>query len=324
MVSHFRRRLLLASAGACMLPAPVVHAQSWPQRPIRLIVPYPVGGLTDNVARALGEEVGRILGQTIIVDNRPGAGGKIGFDAVRTAAPDGYTIGEVVPALMVTLPLTDRSFGINPKDFAPISLSVRTTQVLVVDARLNLRSLKDFVAYAKQHPDKLSYGTPGVGTSFHFNVVRMMHDLGLQPGLHAPYKGEAPALTDLAGGVIQYMLTSNPSSALITAGKIVPIAVAAQARLAALPDVPTFAEQGSSFATDGWVGFVAPAAVPTAILDRLSQAFAQALKAPKVQQSLRNMGYVPDGAAGKDFSRIIDAQTADYAALIKSGAIKLD
>lgn len=323
MISSSRRKFVLASAGACMLQSTGVHAQNWPQRPIKLVVAYPAGGLTDIIARVFGQEVGRILGQPVIVENRPGAGGKIGFDAVRLSPSDGYTISIVVPALMVTLPLTDPNFGINPKDFTPISLAVRTHQVLVVNADLKIRTLKDFVAYAKQNADKLSYGTPGVGTSFHFNVVRMAQKLGIKPGLHAPYKGEAPALNDLAGGQIQYMLTSSPSSPLITAGKIVPIAVASEARIAPLPNVPTFAEQGSDFVTDGWVGFVAPASVPGVIVERLGAAFAQASKAPEIRERLRVMGYTPDGRTSKDFAKVIQTQTTDYTELIKSGAIQL-
>ncbi|ODS65760.1 MAG: hypothetical protein ABS43_31375 [Bordetella sp. SCN 67-23] len=315
---------MLAGCSASILFASAAAAQPWPQRPVRLIVPYPVGGLTDNISRTLGDEVARLLGQNVIIENRAGAGGKIGLDLLKQSPADGYTIGLAVTANMVTLPLTNPNFGIDPaRDFEPITLAVRTHQVLVVSEQLKVRTLKDFVAYAKQHPDRLSYGTPGAGTSFHFNIVRMEQKLGIR-GLHIPYKGEGPVLADLASGQIQFTLTSNPSSGLIASGKIVPLAVASKSRIAPFPDLPTFAELGVDFASDGWVGYVAPKGVPEAILDRLNAAFVQAVQSPKVQQTLRTMGYTPDGSSRKEFAKVIADNTATYSELLRSGAVKLE
>lgn len=326
MTSHIRRTLLLAgcSVAASALFASASLAQSWPQRPIKLIVPYPVGGLTDNVSRAIGEEVGRLLGQNVVIENRAGAGGKIGLDLLKQSPPDGYTIGLAVPANMVTLPLTNPNYGLDPMaDFEPITRAVRTHQVLVVSGQLNVKTIPEFVEYARRNPDKLSYGTPGAGTSFHFNVVRMEQKLGIK-GLHVPYKGEGPVLTDLAAGQIQYMLTSNPSSGLIASGKIVPLAVASKSRIAPLPDLPTFAEQGFDFASDGWVGYIAPKGVPVEILDRLNQAFVEAVRSPKLQAALVTMGYTPDGSSREEFARTIAENTETYSQLLKSGLVRLE
>lgn len=323
MISRIRRALLLGGCGASILVASGAAAQAWPQRPIRLIVPYPVGGLTDNISRTLGEEVGRLLGQNVIIENRAGAGGKVGMDLIRQAPPDGYTIGLATTAAMVTLPLTNPNYGIKPQDFELITLAVRTHRVLVVSEQMKVRSLKEFIAYAKQHPNSISYGIPGVGTSFHFGAALLQQTLGIG-GVQVSYTGEGPMLTDLASGQIQYGLTGNSSSGLFATGKLVPIAVAARERIVTLPDVPTFMESGIDYTSGAWNGFVAPKGVPGEILDRLNAAFLQALQSPKVQQTFRTMGFTPDGTSRQEFARVILEDTHTYSGMLRSGAVKLN
>jgi tripartite-type tricarboxylate transporter receptor subunit TctC len=301
------------------------HA-AWPEKPITLIIPYSPGGLTDVVARTMMEDVGKNLGQPIITENRAGAGGKIGLEQVKRAPKDGYTIALVVPALMVTLPLTDKNFGLAPlKDFEPITIAVDTFTVLVLSQKAlpGVGSLKEFIAYAKGNPGKLNYATPGAGTSRHFDNVIFAQRIGFDP-VHIPYKGEAPALTDLASGVYQYMLASQSAKSFVDAKRIVPIAVASAQRVASFPNIPTFRELGVDFTTNGWVGFVAPAGTPVEILDRLNNAMGQTIRAAKVNQAFVGMGYLPVANTRREFRDSVEKDTQRYAELVRTGAVKIE
>lgn len=317
-----KRRLaaLMLSLCAAALPA---HA--WPDKTITVVVPYSAGGLTDFVARAVSDEVGRQLGQSVVIDNRPGAGGKIGLDQVRRSPKDGYTLALVVPATMATLPLTDKNFGIKPlQDFAPITIAVDTAVMLVANKqRFSNAKLEDFVATVKAQNGKANYATPGAGTSFHFNSVLLNNKLGLQ-ALHVPYKGEINALNDLVSGVIDYMLAGQGARAYIDAQRLWPIAVTASTRLTPYPDVPTFRELGIDFVTDGWVGFAAPAGVPPEVLERLNTAFVNAIKAPAVRKMLVDAGMVPVGNSPTEFRKIIEEMTVRYSEMLRTGAVKIN
>ncbi|MCW5627436.1 MAG: tripartite tricarboxylate transporter substrate binding protein [Rhodoferax sp.] len=314
-------RLLLALAAGLSLS--VAHAQ-WPDKPIRIVVPYPAGGLTDIVTRVLSDEVGRNLGTTVIVENKAGAGGQIGLDAVLRAPSDGYTVALVVPATMVTLPLTNPNFRIKPlEQFAPITVAVDTFLSLVVDPKLGPRTLPEFIDYAKKNPGKLNYGTPGVGTSFHFNNVMMARKLGIDT-VHVPYQGEVKILTDLSGGLLQYALVTNTAKPFIDGGKVQPIAVTSATRVVSLPDVPTFKEAGSDFTSDGWVGYVAAAGTPKPIMDKLNAAFVKALRTPAVRDRLTDMGYVVSGNSPEAFADIVREATQRYSDVLKAGQIKLN
>ena len=314
------RVLTALLAGLAMTAA---HAE-WPDRPIRLIVPYPAGGLTDIVTRVLSDEVGRNLGATIIVDNKSGAGGQIGLDAMLRSPSDGYTVGLVVPATMVTLPLTNPNFKIKPlEQFAPITMVVDTYLSLVVDPKLGPNNLQEFIDYAKKNPGKLNYGTPGVGTSYHFNNVMMARKLGIDT-VHVPYQGEVQILTDVAGGLLQYALVTNTAKPFIDGGKVKALAVTSAKRVVSLPKVPTFKEAGSEFTSDGWVGYVAAAGTPKPIMDKLNAAFVKALQAPAVRQRLSDMGYVITGNSPEEFTAVVREMTKRYADVLKAGHIKLD
>ncbi len=298
---------------------------AWPEKPITLIVPFPAGGLTDAVSRSLAEEVGRLLGQPLIVDSRPGANGRIGLEQLARAPKDGYTIAVTVPGLMIFQPLTEKTYKFDPlKDFEPITIAVDTYNVLVTHPGVSpTGDLREFVAKAKAQPGVMNYGTPGSGSSFHFNSVVLTDKLGIKAA-HVSYRGEAPALIDLAGGSIQFMLAGQSARPYIQDGKIKPIAVTARQRVAILPNVPTFAELGVDFRTDGWVGYVAPAGVPKEVLDRLSDAFRTAIKLPKVREQIATMGYEPVGNSREEFRSLIKDRLEHYRGLIKSGAVKLE
>lgn len=316
------KRILLAAAS---LVAAHSAFADWPERPITLIVPYSAGGLTDTVSRAIAQEVGKNLGQPILIDNRVGAGGKVGLDQLKRAPKDGYTIGLAVPATMSTLPLTDPNFNLQPlKDFDPITIAVDTFLVLVADPKA-YRSAKlgDFVNQSRQLGSRLNYATPGAGTSRHFDSVILLQKLGLA-AQHIPFRGEAPSLTALASGEIQFLLASDSARPLIEAGRIRPIAVAAAQRVISLPEVPTFAELGVDFQSSGWVGYIAPAGVPNNIMDRLNRAFVDALRAPAVREALVGMGYQPVASSRRAFRETVEKDTQRYKALLASGAVKID
>lgn len=316
----------VASAIAALLAGlSMAAAQAqWPDRPIKLIVPYPAGGLTDIVTRVLSDEVGKNLGTTIVVENKAGAGGQIGLDTILRAPADGYTIGLVVPATMITLPLTNPNFKIKPlEQFAPITMVVDTYLSLVVDPKLGPKTLMEFIDYAKKHPGKLNYGTPGIGTSYHFNNVMMARKLGIDT-VHVPYQGEVKILTDLTGGLLQYALVTNTAKPFIDSGKVLALAVTTGKRVVSLPNVPTFKEAGADFTSDGWVGYVAAAATPKPVMDKLNAAFVKALQAPAVRQRLTEMGYVVSGNSPEQFTAVVREATKRYSDVITAGQIKLD
>lgn len=313
----------LLAALACSLYSAAWAA--WPSKPITLIVPYAAGGLTDNVTRALSDEVSRQLGQPVVVDNRTGAGGKIGLEQLARAPKDGYTIGLVVPATMIFLPLTDKGMKVNPsKDLDLITVAVDTYYVLVTARQIaSSGKFADFVSYAKAHPGQLSYGTPGVGTGFHFNNVLLATKLGIK-ATHVPYRGESAALIDLAGGSIQYMMAGESAKAYVDDGKINALAVTSAQRVASYPNVPTMKELGVDFQTDGWVGYAAPAGTPKDVMDKLNAAFVAAVKSPKVQAVFKGMGYTPVGSSRQDFRQRVEDSFEKYRRLMESGDIKID
>ncbi len=316
-------RTLFAAGMASVFAVPSLANPKWPERPIKLVVPYPAGGLTDVVSRLVGDEAGRLLGTSVVIENRAGAGGQIGLQTVLQAPKDGYTVALVVPATMVTLPLTNPNYKIKPlQDFEPITIAVNTYLTLVADHKLGFKSLQDFVAYAKKNPGKMSYGIPGTGTSFHFNNVIMALKLGID-AVPVPYTGEVQILNDIVGGQLQYALVSNAGKNFIDNNQVAALAVTSQQRVSSLPNTPTFKEAGHDFATDGWVGYVVAKGTPAPITKKLHEAFVAALNSPNVKQKLTEMGYQVVGNTPEQFRKIVQESEQKYSSLIKSGAVKL-
>ena len=326
-----RRRWLSATFSALALAAslatPVAaqaQAEAWPNKPIKLIVPYPPGGLTDIVSRAISEELGRQLGGQVVIENKAGAGGQVGLEQLLQAPRDGHTLALVVPATMITLPLTNPSYKIKPlEQLEPITAAVDTFLTLVVDSKLGVKSVQEFTALAKRNPGKFNYGTPGVGTSFHFNNVAMASKLGIDT-VHVPYQGEVKILTDIAGGALQYALVTNTAKSFIDSGQVRALAVTSAKRVVSMPSVPTFKEGGVDFQSDGWVGYVVAKGTPKPLVDRISAAFTKTLQNPAVNKRLSDMGYIVNGSSPEQFTREIQEGTKTYGDLIRSGRIKLD
>jgi tripartite-type tricarboxylate transporter receptor subunit TctC len=318
-------RLARPWAAGLMLGALALTAVAgpWPERPVRIVVPYPAGGLTDVVTRVVAEELGRQIGKPVVVENKSGAGGMIGLQAVLQAPRDGHTIALVVPATMITLPLTSSSYKIKPlQDFEPITAAVDTFLTLVVSPSLGIKTLPDFVAYARRNEGKLNYGTPGAGTSFHLNNLLMARKLGIR-ATHVPYQGEVQFLNDVASGVLQYALVSSAGKTYIDNGRVVPLAMTAPARSSSLPNVPTFGEQSVDFTTDGWVGYALASGTPPEAVEQVSAALMKAIRSPAASKRLSDMGFIVVGNDRASFKASILRSTKTYEELVTSGEVKV-
>ncbi|MGO4158473.1 tripartite tricarboxylate transporter substrate binding protein [Cupriavidus sp. YAF13] len=299
------------------------NAAGYPDHPIRLVVPYPAGGAADTVARILAAPLGAKLGQTVVVDNRPGASGVIGAGAVAKAAADGYTLlldataHSVNPSLQPRLPYDTN------KDFVPVSLVVLVPNLLVVPPNSPFNKPQDLIAAAKAKPGKLSYASAGPGTAQHLAAALFSQQSGLNL-LHVPYKGGAPALSDLMGGQVDLMFSNMAASyPLVKGQKLKVLATTGTKRAPALPDTPTVAESGlAGYQVYEWNGLFAPAGTPPAIVDRLSGLVRQILQSPAVRQRLLAIGAEPAGSTPAEFRRFVDSETAQWAQVIKDGSIK--
>ncbi|CAM3031185.1 MULTISPECIES: tripartite tricarboxylate transporter substrate binding protein BugE [Cupriavidus] len=296
------KAVLNAGAAACIAAlglahAGLAHAQSYPAKPIRLIVPFAAGGTTDIVARAVSDGLGRELGQPVVVENRGGGGGAIGADALAKSAPDGYTLGIATVSTMATNPATNPKNPYDPlKDFAPITNLVNVPNVLTVNPKVPAKTLKEFVAMLKANPGKYSYASAGKGSISHLDG-ELFKDITQTDMVHIPYRGSGPALNDTLAGQVNAQFDNLPSSMPhIQAGKLRALAVAAPKRVEGLPDVPTFAEAGMKDMNNmAWYGLVAPAGTPAAIITRVHDAAVKALQDPNVKRRLADSGAYTDG-----------------------------
>ena len=299
------------AAAIALLAAPLLaaHAAEFPSKPIRFIVPYTPGGTTDLVARTVGQQVSQKLGQPVLIDNRGGAGGNIGMDAVAKAAPDGYTIGFGAISTNALNPHIYKSMAFDPRrDFTAISLLGTSTIVLEVPASSPIRSVSDLVAAAKKNPG-LPYATAGAGTSMNLAGVMFAQMTGTEL-VHVAYNGSGPAITDMLGNNIGLMFDNLPASLPhIQAGKLRALAVAGPARSPSLPDVPTMAEAGlKGYALDPWFGVYGPANLPAPIVKALNEAFVEALAMPEVKAKLQQAGFSPRGSTAQELATLTQTE----------------
>ena len=302
-------------------------AQQYPTKPIKIIVPYTAGGTTDLLARTVGHKLSERWKQPVIIDNRPGANGIIGMDLVAKAPPDGYTLGIASPGThAVNETLYASTIPHKPqKDFVPVSLAVRAPMVLVVNASVPVKNVKELIAYVKANPGKLSIASGGSGSSQHIAAEQLKTMAGIDM-VHIPYKGGGAAYIDLLGGQVQVMIDAlQQSMPHIKSGKLRPIAVASAQRLPQLPDVPTLAESGvPGYESSAWYGFVAPAGTPKEIVNQLSQEIARILQLSDVKETLASPGLVPVGSTPEQFADFIARETEKDAKVIKAANIKAD
>lgn len=312
-MTTFTRTLCLAAAGGALLWGSAAQAQAdastYPNRPVRLIVGMPPGGATDIMARVIGEKLGATLGQPFVVDNRPGAGGIIGTEAVAKAAPDGHTISLILSGAVIANQFVYSKLPYNPdKDFSYIAQVMEGVVVLTADAKAPYNNAKEFAAYAKANPGKVSYGSYSTGSYGHVVMAYMDKQLGADM-THVAYKGEAPMIQGMLGGEAQLgfgsVMNMGPH---VQAGKFKYLGVSGPTRMAALPNVPTLAEQGltdAPYRISGWAGFIAPAATPKPIIDKLAAAIHTAMADPAIQKRIRDMGFEPtlDSSPAKNMAR---------------------
>ncbi|MDQ3025536.1 MAG: tripartite tricarboxylate transporter substrate binding protein [Pseudomonadota bacterium] len=302
------------------------QAQPYPSKPIRFVVPYPAGGPLDTVARLLAQKVSESVGQPVVVDNKPGAGGNIGADIVAKSPADGYTILMGAVATHAINPTLYASIPYDPvRDFAPITQVASTPNVLVVNPGVPAASVAEFIAYAKANPGKLNFGSGSTGSAGHLAGELFKAMAGVEM-THVPYKGAAPAMNDLIGGQIQLMFDNLASSlGQVRAGKVRALAVTTAKRTPLAPELPTIAEAGlPSFDISTWFGVFAPAGTPREALDRLHAQFTRALAAPDVREKMQNLGAEPVGNRPEEFAAYIRAEGEKYARVIKASGAKAD
>jgi tripartite-type tricarboxylate transporter receptor subunit TctC len=318
---RFGRVALAIVAIACM--ASPAQPQGYPNRTIRMIAPFPAGGLVDVLARAIGEELAKTLGQPIIVENKPGAGGNIGADIVAKAEPDGYTLLMTSPGIQSINQFLYKTMPFEPdKAFAPISLVADMSMLVVVHPKINVNTLADLIGAARANPGKLTFGSAGVGTTGHLGQALLTHVAQINL-THVPYRGAAPSVTDLIAGQIDGVV-DNPPTVMphIRAGTIIPLAVAAKQRLAVLPEVPTSAEAGlPGWEASSWFGVVAPAATPPDIIKRLHGEIAKAVRQPSMERFTTQSGARMVGNSPEEFSRLIVDERKKWGEIIKAANI---
>jgi tripartite-type tricarboxylate transporter receptor subunit TctC len=316
---------LLALLALCCSPL-LAAAQSYPARPITLIVPFPPGGSTDIIGRIAADGLARELGQPLVVDNRGGAGGAIGAKAIADAAPDGYTLGIATVSTHVVNPIVHHDLRYDAlADFTFVAEIASVPNVVSVHPSVPARTLGELVAYAKQHPGKLNFGTPGVGSLGHLIGETFKYSAKIDM-THVPYRGAGPALNDALAGQVQVLFDNLPSSLPhLQAGKLRALAVAAEKRIANLPDVPTFAETGHPLVNDpSWFGLIGPAHLPADVVSRVHAALAATLKQPEVLKRLDAAASTPVGNSPEAFRKVVADALANTRKVVREANLKFD
>jgi tripartite-type tricarboxylate transporter receptor subunit TctC len=317
-----RRRLLLAALGAAASPAALAQQA----KNLRVIVPFPPGGSTDILARAVGGKLAQALGMALLVENRPGAGGSLGAAEAAKAEADGNTLLMGHIGTLAVNPALYPRLGYDPlKSFTPVAWVARVPNVLVINAHSPIKNFAEFIAHARAKPGQLTFSSGGNGSAAHitFEYLKLKTKIFM---LHIPYRGTAPSITDLLGGQVDATFTGAPTVLPhIRAGKLRALAVSSTQRLAALPDVPTVAESGyPGFEADQWYGFVAPAATPAAAVARLNAAINKALQDPAVAQQLATEGAIPTPTTPKAYGDLIAREIPRWAEVVRAGNVKPD
>jgi tripartite-type tricarboxylate transporter receptor subunit TctC len=326
MSCHFPSRrhvlaLAAALAGGAALP---LHAQSpaWPDKPIKLVVGYAAGGATDVIARIVGTRLGEQLGQPVIVDNRAGANSNLGAELVARSPADGYTLYVFTIANTINASLYDK-LGYDPlKDFEPIGLMAKIPNILVVNEKLPIRTVADYIRFAKDAPDGITFASSGSGSSIHLSgeMFKMTARLRM---LHVPYRGSAPAINDLLGGQVQSMFDNTPSALPhVRGGKLRAIAITSAQRSPLLPDVPTLAESGfPGFDVQSWFGLAAPAGTPRAVVNRINSELGKVLASPDIRDRLVNLAATPSPGTPEAFRSFTVSEVRRWQEVVKlSGA----
>jgi tripartite-type tricarboxylate transporter receptor subunit TctC len=317
------------TCAAALLLAVAAYAQTYPSRPLRLIVPFPPGGSTDILARALSQKLAEGLGQPVVIDNRPGAGGSIGAEAAAKAAPDGTTLMMGHLGTLAVNAAIYKKLPYDPvKSFAPVCLMAIVPSVLVVNPSLPVSSVAELIAYAKKNPGKLAYGSAGSGSTSHLTTEYFKLATGTDI-LHVPYKGVGPMLTDLISGQLSMGLNGAPAvMPHVNSGRLRALAVSSLTRLPSLPNIPTLAESGaesglSGFEANGWYGIVAPAGTPREIVARLNAEIRRIVATPELRARLDAEGAIPAADTPEAFAAFIASEIARWGAVVRRAGIEM-
>lgn len=320
--SVFRFALLAACIAGTGITPVAAQAQSWPERAITIVVPFPAGGTSDNLARSLGQKLSDSLKQPVVIENKPGAGTMIGTEQVARANPDGYTFGMVANSFTINPSLHAGMRYDSRKDFAPVSYLAYTPHMLVAHPEAPALTLKDLIEQGKKGNELLTFASFGTGTSPHLAIEMLKAQSGADL-IHVPYKGQAPALNDLLGGHVNYMFGNVPDVLPhVESGKLKAVALSNDQRIDSAKDVATFKERGfGDFASNSWFGLIAPAGTPDDILQKMSQEVAKALGEADIKERLAGQGFVAVGASPAEFAQHLDSEFEKAESLVKaSGA----
>ena len=319
-----RRRFLHLAAGAAALPAVsrLARAQSYPSRPVHWIVSFSAGGANDTVARIIGQYLSDHLGQQFIIENRVGAGGNVGMESALSSAPDGYTIAFVGPNNAISATLYEKLPFDFIRDSVPVAGTMRLTNVMVVNPAVPANNVAEFIAYAKANPGKINFASGGVGTSPHLSgeLFKAMTGVNL---VHVPYRGGAPALTDLLAGQVQVLFDNLPGPiGHIRTGRVRALGVTASKRVDSIPDVPTIGETVPGYEATVWYGIAAPKGTPPEIVEKLNQAVNVVLANPKLQIRLAELGGEAMPMTPAEFGKLVADETEKWAKVVKFAGIK--
>jgi tripartite-type tricarboxylate transporter receptor subunit TctC len=320
----FLSRLLLGFLSLSLLAAADARAAGYPDHPVRIVVGYPPGGSTDILARLFGQYLGEKLGQTFIVENKPGAGNNIGTEIVAKAAPDGYTLILTNPANAVNASLYKHLNFVFLRDIEPVAGFIRVPNVLEVNPEVPVKTVAELIAYAKANPEKLNIASSGNGTSIHLSgeLFKMMTGVKMT---HVPYKGSAPMLTDLLGGQVQLTFDNLPSSiSHIKAGKLRALAVSTTTRSPELPDVPTVAETVPGYEASAFFGLGAPKGTPKEAINVINKLVNDALKDAAMLKKLSDLGGIPLPGSAADFGKIVESETAKWEKVVRAANLSIE
>jgi tripartite-type tricarboxylate transporter receptor subunit TctC len=321
-----RRKFLHLAAGAAALPsvARIAKAQTYPSRPVRVIVPFGSAGATDIVARLIGQWLSERLGQTFVIENRPGAGGNLGIEAVVRSPPDGYTLALVGAPSAINATLYDKLSFNFIRDIAPVAMIIRFPNVMVVSPSVPTKTVPEFIAYAKANPGKLNMASPGIGSTPHVTgeLFKMMTGVNM---VHVPYRSVAAVMTDMLSGQVQVSFATTASSIeYIRAGTLRPLAVTTVMRSEVLPDLPTVAEFVVGYEASAWFGVGTPRNTPAEIVDKLNTEINACLADPKLKARLADLGGIALRGSPSDFARLIAEETEKWAKVVKFSGAKAE
>ena len=321
-----RRQLLHLAAGAAALPAAsrIARAQAYPSRPARIVVPFAAGGATDIIARLIGQWLSERLGQQFVIENRPGAGSNIGTEVVVNAPPDGYTLLLVGASSAINATLYEKLSFNFLRDIAPVSGIISIPFIMAVNPSFPAKTVSEFIAYARANPGKVNMASGGNGTAGHLSgeLFKMMAGINM---VHVPYRGEAPALTDMLGGQVQAMFGTMPASIeYVRAGKLRPLAVTSARRSELLPDLPTVGDFVPGYETSAWQGIGAPKNTPAEIINKLNKEINAGLADPKIKTRVADMGGTVLAGSPADFGKLIADETEKWGKVVKFSGAKPD